>query len=107
MTVGDNSDSQPVFKMTFAEGEPPAPTYPPAADGALAGPASATSPMSSLSSHTDEQLLENFPVAKLTKLDELISNPRYESMSMLSRDVEASLYLRGLGGLCVCFYILW
>ena len=55
--------------MTVGEpSEPPAAAPPPAMDTAPATPGPA--------SLSDQELLDNFPVAKLTKLDELISNPR-------------------------------
>ena len=54
MTVGDPSD--------------PLPSPPPPSDPA---------PPSTPPAQTDQELLENFPVAKLNKLDELISNPRW------------------------------
>ena len=60
--------------MTVGEpSEPPAAAPPPAMDTAPAPPARATPGPASLS---DQELMDNFPVAKLTKLDELISNPR-------------------------------
>ena len=65
MTVGDLTDppqtpqpqpqSQPASQSP--ESDPPPPAVPPA--------------------QTDQELIENFPVAKLNKLDELISNPRW------------------------------
>ena len=65
MTVGDLTDppqtpqpqSQPQPPSQSPETDPPPPPVPPV--------------------QTDQELLENFPVAKLNKLDELISNPRW------------------------------
>ena len=60
--------------MTVGEpSEPPAAAPPPAMDTSPPLPAPVTPGPASLS---DQELLDNFPVAKLTKLDELISNPR-------------------------------
>ena len=59
MTVGESS-------------EPPSTPGPPSMEGAPAQPPGVATP----ASYTDQELLDNFPVAKLTKLDELISNPR-------------------------------
>ena len=74
MTVGDDTSEVkvPGVKMTGDTGDTPAPA---SADTAPAAPPAQPAP-SPLASQTDEELLENFPVAKLTKLDELISNPR-------------------------------
>ena len=55
MTVGEPSDPPGNPGLPGSEGTPATPN-----------PAS----------FTDQELLDNFPVAKLTKLDELISNPR-------------------------------
>ena len=65
MTVGDLTDppqtpqpqpqAQPASQSP--ETDPPPPAVPPV--------------------QTDQELIENFPVAKLNKLDELISNPRW------------------------------
>ena len=67
MTVGDLTDSpgtpqpqpqpQPPSQSPVSEPPPPPPSVPPV--------------------QTDQELVENFPVAKLNKLDELISNPRW------------------------------
>ena len=59
--------------MTVGEsGDPPSTPGPPSMEGAPTQPTGAATP----ASYTDQELLDNFPVAKLTKLDELISNPR-------------------------------
>ena len=67
MTVGDLTDPpqtpqaqsqpQPLPPSQSPESDPPPPAVPPV--------------------QTDQELIENFPVAKLNKLDELISNPRW------------------------------
>ena len=65
MTVGDLTDppqtpqpqSQPQPPSQSPETEPPPPPVP--------------------TVQTDQELIENFPVVKLNKLDELISNPRW------------------------------
>ena len=78
MTVGDDNDVKPVtVKMTGDTGDT-GDTAPVSAADTTATSAATPAPPgpSPLASQTDEELLENFPVAKLTKLDELISNPR-------------------------------
>ena len=67
MTVGEPSD-------------PPGTPGPPSMEGPPAPPPGVASP----ASYTDQELLDNFPVAKLTKLDELISNPRYKRAKRMS-----------------------
>ena len=57
MTVGDPSEPPPA---------PQPPSKSPVSD-----------PPPDPAPQTDQELLENFPVAKLNKLDELISNPRW------------------------------
>ena len=55
----------------------------------MEGPPAQPPGVASPASYTDQELLDNFPVAKLTKLDELISNPRYKRVKRMS----LSLYL--------------
>ena len=58
MTVGDPTDPLPIPQPPKSPvPDPPPPATPPVL--------------------TDQELIENFPVAKLNKLDELISNPRW------------------------------
>ena len=71
------SNAPPVARMTVGDpGDPPASSSPqsPSLEANHAQPAPAPNP--GLAAHSDQELLDNFPVAKLTKLDELISNPR-------------------------------
>ena len=59
--------------MTVGEpSEPPGAPLPPSKS-----PVSDPPPPSAPPPQTDQELIENFPVKKLDKLDELISNPRW------------------------------
>ena len=48
----------------------------PAATAAVASPAEQETVAAAKSPMTDQEAIDSFPTAKLTKLDELISNPR-------------------------------
>ena len=59
--------------MTVGDPNDPLPTPPPPSKSPVSDPP----PPSTPPDQTDQELIENFPVAKLNKLDELISNPRW------------------------------
>ena len=70
MTVGDLTDPH---QTPQSQPQPQPPAQSPVSD-----PPPAPAPVPPVPPvQTDQELIENFPVAKLNKLDELISNPRW------------------------------